>query len=87
MGLSNGLKEEHEALFSRIFICVKEQDFYLKKLLFLKKYIFVKKQYFYNRFICKKAAFLRKNDVFFQRTVFLCNIYIYIYALKYNGIC
>ena len=31
MGLSNGLKEEHEALFSRKFICVKKQDFCIKR--------------------------------------------------------
>ena len=53
----NGLKEEHETLFSRTFICVKKQDFYIKRQLSLKIYIFVKKQYFYNRLTCKKAAF------------------------------
>ena len=46
MGLSNGLKEEHEALFSRKFICVKKQDFYIKRQLSYKN-IFCKKQLFY----------------------------------------
>ena len=45
---------------------VKKQDFYIKKAALLQKYIFVKKQYFYNRSICKKTAFLHKNDAFFK---------------------
>ena len=55
MGLSNGLKEEHEALFSRKFIYVKKQDFYIKRQLSYKN-IFCKKQLFLH----KKAAFLQK---------------------------
>ena len=63
-------------LFSRKFICVKKQDFYIKRQLsyknifckktaffqsrFLQKYISVKKQFFYKRAICKKAAFLQQ---------------------------
>ena len=35
------------------------------------KYIVVKKQYFYNRLICKKAAFLHKKATFFTK------IYLY----------
>ena len=34
------------------------------------KYIFVKKQYFYNRLICKKAAFLHKKATFLQKYIF-----------------
>ena len=52
MGLSNGLKEEDEALFSRKFMCVKKQDFYIN---FTEIY-FVKKQLFLH----KKAAFLQE---------------------------
>ena len=38
------------------------------------KYIFVKKQYFYNRLICKKAAFLQKyifvkKQYFYNRSI------------------
>ena len=34
------------------------------------KYIVVKKQYFYNRLICKKAAFLHKKATFLQKYIF-----------------
>ena len=60
MGLSNGLKEEHEALFSQKFICVKEQDFYIKRQLSYKN-IFCKKPVFLQTYISvKKADFLQK---------------------------
>ena len=68
MGLSNSLKEEHEALFPRKLICVKKQDFYKKRQLsyknifckktaFLQKYISVKKLFFCNFIFVKKQAF------------------------------
>ena len=57
MGLSNGLKEEHEALFSRKFICVKKQDFYIKR------------QLSYKNIICKKPAFLHKKAAFLQKYI------------------
>ena len=57
MGLSKGLKEEHEALFSRKFICVKKQDFYMKK------------QLSYKNTFCKKAAFLHKKAAFLQKYI------------------
>ena len=34
------------------------------------KYIVVKKQYFYNRLICKKAAFLHKKATFLQKYIY-----------------
>ena len=46
----------------------------------MQKYIFVKKQYFYNLSICKKAAFLHKNDAFLQGPLFYAT-YIYIFLL------
>ena len=57
MGLSKGLKEEHEALFSRKFICVKKQDFYMKK------------QLSYKNTFCKKTAFLHKKAAFLQKYI------------------
>ena len=49
------------------------------------KYIVVKKQYFYNRLICKKAAFLHKNGAFLQGPFFYATyIYIYIYIYTYG---
>ena len=58
MGLSNGLKEEHEALFfSRKFMCVKKQDFYIKR------------QLSYKNIICKKPAFLHKKAAFLQKYI------------------
>ena len=57
MGLSKGLKEEHEALFSRKFICVKKQDFYMKK------------QLSYKNTFCKKPAFLHKKAAFLQKSI------------------
>ena len=68
-------------LFSRKFICVKKQDFYIKRQLsyknifckktaflqsrILQKYISVKKQFFYNHAICKKAAFFIVKKQYF----------------------
>ena len=57
MVLSNGLKEEHEALFSRKFICVKQQDFYIKR------------QLSYKNIFCKKTAFLHKKAAFLQKYI------------------
>ena len=62
-----------------------------KEAAFLQKYIFeknsfftlkscVKKQYFYNRLICKKAAFLHKNGAFLQGPFFYAT-YIYIFII------
>ena len=34
------------------------------------KYTVVKKEYFYNRLICKKAAFLHKKATFLQKYIF-----------------
>ena len=45
-----------------------------QKAVFLPKYISVKNQYFYNRSICKKTAFLHKNDAFLQGPFFMQQI-------------
>ena len=50
-----------------------------KKAAFLQKYIFVKKQYFYNRLICKKAAFLHKKVAFLQK-IYFCKKAVFLQA-------
>ena len=57
MGLSNGLKEEHEALFSRKFICVKKAGFLHEKAVS------------YKNTFCKKTAFLHKKAAFLQKYI------------------
>ena len=73
--------------FTRKFICVKEQDFYIKRQLsyknifckkkaaFLQKYISVKRQFFYNRPICKKPVFLTTIQ-FVKKPLLYKNIYL-----------
>ena len=68
MGLSNSLKEEHEALFSRKFMS-KKAGFLQKKVAFFHKYIFCKKNRF---FLHKKAAFFTKMN-FCKKAVFFYN--------------
>ena len=80
MGLSNGLKEEHEApFFTKIYLC-KKAGFLHKKAAFLQKYLFVKKAAFLlcknNHSICKKIAFLHKYDAFLQEPFFMQHIHI-----------
>ena len=51
-----------------------------KYIFFYIKSHFFTKIYFYNRSICKKAAFLHKNGAFLQGPFFYAT-YIYIYHL------
>ena len=77
--LSNGLKEEHEALFFPENLCVKRQlsykNLFCKKTAFIQKYSFVEKQTFYIKkklfykiYFCKKAGFLHIKAVFLQQS-------------------
>ena len=66
MGLSNGLKQEREALFSRKFICVSKQDFYIKR------------QLSYKSIFCKKTAFLHKKIRFFTK-IYFCKRQFFFY--------
>ena len=54
-----------KADFLSLFSC-KKAGFVRKKAAFLQEHIFVKKQYFYNRIICKRAAFLHNNDAYYM---------------------
>ena len=85
------------SFFSRKFMCVKKQDFYIKRQLsyknifckktaffqsrFLQKYIFIKKLLLLlsknNHSICKKIAFLHKNDAVLQEPFFMQHIHIW----------
>ena len=58
-GLSNGLKEEHEALFFHENLCVKRQDFYIKR------------QLSYKNIFCKKTAFIQKYSFVEKQTFYI----------------
>ena len=57
MGLSNGLKEENEALFFQENVYVKKQDFYITR------------QLSHKNIFCKKTAFLHKKAAFLQKYI------------------
>ena len=73
-GLSNGLKEEHEALFFHENLCVKRQDFYIKR------------QLSYKNIFCKKTAFIQKYSFVEKQTFYIKKKLFYkIYFCKKAG--
>ena len=98
MVLANGLKEEHEALFSWKFTCVKKQDFYIKRQLsysnifckktaFLQKHFSVKSSFLYmlhkKTVIVKKASFLCKKSCFFTNWTVVKILLFYVKKLLF----